>query len=335
MMKTKIEYGKKQFLTAEGKLINIEDSIEYEIDKTTTIVAGDKIYIDEKCKIPRFKLRPYCKDNDIKIVNKVEEANKVILCNNTIDSKMCFNAKGYNIYVIDKEDLIDLVNSKENPFVTIDTASFKDIVYVDSYWRNIGGRHFPIGVQQIMRYYSHKTIEDKDKEYLANLLQKECVHEDAITKLVSECSQSIMEEKDYISIQRLFNSSDKSDHNLACEALCNYQYDESAAYLLLLIIEFKEIIRHCKISSTVNFRALLNYFQVTLNQDMRIDTVLHKLDHQSLLNTKQIEILYPYLIEEYNTKLNTKYFTISSLEPSTLMINALNKTKEPILEPEE
>lgn len=292
------------------------------IPKTRDIIPGDRIYIDGSCSIPRIKLRPWCKENNVLIVHDIKDATKVIMCEKTIDKLSSRNYSSGNIWSILRENInkfVDNVNmiSYIDSIITLDTF----IIYNSNHLSHIRGG----GVSTTAIY--RNIVTEENLATLSNLLSYDIVHADTLVGQISDTSKAIMLEKDYKSIQSLLESKDINDNNLAVEAMCNYNFDKSAVYLLFLYKKYKDVIRYTKIAKTVNYKAFMTYFRLNHNQIINREHILEILDRLDLITDYTLAILYPVLLETYTEALGTKYFTIESIQPTSVLLEAYAKSK--------
>lgn len=300
----------------------IQSDIEY---KYKTLVNGDKIYIDKDCNIPRSKLRPWCNDNNITIVHNINDATKVVLSNKTIDRYTRSSYRKDCKWPIFKSHLLATEKGRELIKELENIKDLNDDTSINIYQLSLG--LLSINQSGDFTDYIEMYIADEDQfNDLNTLLNYNTIHADQVVKLLSNTSKAIMLEKDYISIQTLFQSQDGNDHNLAVEAMCNYNYDESAVYLLFLYKKFSERIRYTKVSKTVNYKSFANYFNINHGRKLSREYIIDILVSKNILTDDNLSILHNLIITEYNDNIGSKYFTIGNIQPTELLLEAYNKS---------
>ena len=94
-----------------------------------------------------------------------------------------------------------------------------------------------------------------------DLLTCDIYSQDAILKILNEGS-IIIDEKKYQELKRMARSKDTENIILVMELMSNADYDKSFLYLSLLLKEYADEMAPLKEASHVNFKSLLNYFEL-------------------------------------------------------------------------
>ena len=305
---------KHKFNTFLKETLNITD---------TAITAGDKVFFMKGCTIPRFKIKEYSKANKFNVVKYIESATKIIVGKKSFD---IFYDTDY-LYEMNIQ-LFSTIFNKYESRTEFDSDNYnrllddiKDIdpsnIYISSDWQT------RVYIKEGLNYdlynnrnnidaKSYFTLSLEEYENLEKYVNSKSIYIDEKVILKKLNSSVIMDEETYNSIKLLFDSPDKENTNLAMELMANCDYDKSAVFLLLLIKNFYRKLESSKNRNHVNFKALLEYFNIkSNNMDMDIEQLLFKLKEKNLFKKEQLAILIPDVLEEFDHR--SKHYKASSI----------------------
>jgi len=170
-------------------------------------------------------------------------------------------------------------------------------------------------------------------EELYNFWLNKSYDEKALTSILN--NSLVLDQDMYEGLCNLFASSDTSNHIMAMESMANCDYRESASYLLLLFSEYYKQMYASKTRNHVNFKSLLQFFDITLHRYMDLDGIFRRLLDLKLVTKYHIDILTPKVIKESKGYFPTKYFEFSKVIPKTEIQNILDKEQELLQSKEE
>lgn len=288
---------------------------------------GDNIYIEEHCKVPRFKLKEVCDKYKINITRDVTKSNIVFIAQDTIDK--CFTRRSYNSVSIDcfkdiinalvfkndtvKQFLLDNLNVCTGNMVAF-TYGAKDI-FDRIEIKPILIKHYPdpddsseydstLEENDYYNYYEPDKIDNIDLRTDTRLYSE--------TQLIKYLNQSnVMDKESYDNVRSLFESEDNSNHVLGIEIMANCDYRKSAPYLLLLFEEYHRTIHNTSAKNHVNFKSFTRFFKLdaygryTLNQILSTlrDTKLATIENiEIVLNGKKNELLGSEVEDEFEVR---------------------------------
>lgn len=289
----------------------------------TAITTGDKVFFMKGCNIPRFKIKEYSKANKFNVVKYIESATKIIVGKKSFD-KFYDDEYLYEIPI----KVFNKIFSKYTSRPEFDSDNYnkllediKDIdpsdIYISTHWQT------KIYIKDFLNYdlynnsdnidsESYFTLSLEEYETLTKYINSKSIYIDEKVILKKLNSSVIMDEETYNSIKLLFDSPDRENTNLAMELMANCDYDKSAIYLLLLIKNFYRKLESSKNRNHVNFKALLEYFNIrSNNMDMTIEQLLFKLKEKNLFKKEQLAILIPDVLEEFDHR--SKHYKASSI----------------------
>jgi hypothetical protein len=136
-------------------------------------------------------------------------------------------------------------------------------------------------------------------------------------KLISMTNNDIHMDKDlFDSLCKYMQSEDNGNHMLAMETMANCNYQSSALYLLLLVEKYGHKMRDSRVSSYVNFKAMMRFFNISRYKLDRLgyDDILDILKDKNLLNQGYIDIITPLVFEEMQSGRTFKWFSIKEIQ---------------------
>jgi len=123
------------------------------------------------------------------------------------------------------------------------------------------------------------------------------IHQDVI---LEQLSSVVMDKDMFISVDKMLESKDDSNHIVAMEVMSNTAYKSSIVYLLELMRRHWDVIDQIHEKSNISFRALREYlqFEGNLDMDLLIDKIIEK---NALTETNYKRILQFIMEDEANT----------------------------------
>lgn len=142
---------------------------------------------------------------------------------------------------------------------------------------------------------------------------------------------AVMDGQMYENIKNLFSSKDTSNHVIAIESMANCDYEKSCVYLLLLIEEFRTIIRDNKASKHVNFSTLTSYFDISLSDYFSVDEIIHTLTARNLLTPGRLNIIMKDLQRKVESS-NPESYDVVAIKPTSKVLEQLKLNPEEIVD---
>ena len=289
-----------------------------------TPAKGDKIYFYPDCNIPRFKVKQFCEKYGTSVVKFPDKATVKIAGENTIKSFIeqkslkeismsDFTAYMHKYTNIDITDIIENVDSQH--------------VYMDYYVES--KIESACGAKLKIHYVSRTFIkEDCEEKFMVLLNDTNLFDEKEILRRLN--TGAVMDNEQYVSIQRLFDSKDVENHKLAIEMMANCDFEKSSVYLLLLIHNFGYKIYDAPNRTHVNFKSLLKFFNIREIRHLDLDDVIECLLERKLLSAHNLNVMMPLLQEHLENGSTSNYVKIKNVEVTEeiltgLQVNILDK----------
>lgn len=312
----------KRFRYKGNRPADLMDTLE--IKEEYKPQEGDKLYLLPGCTVPRFKIKKLCEEKNVRIVKYSEKANIRFISNDSF-YKMLKHEPAYPIHK--SEFLKRFKESKRE-------KSTQDLEVIEAVEKSKSDEVLlQYSVQSTSRLFGTMRIhmqgnfymEEESYEQLCNsFVDGDVYNQNAIIRLINN---TIFGEKEYKSIERMFESSDHGDVSLAMETMANSDYEKSSIYLLLLIERFGGIMDNSRSKNHVNFKALLKFFNIRYVDSISKEDVLGILIKKKLLNKTNLDIITPLIEDNLLTKMGSKYFDVTSIEPNEAVIEALGKNR--------
>ena len=291
--------------TTESSYLNRRELAESILKGSSTLDGVKTIHFDDTCKVPRFKLGELCGKMGIKVVRKREDADAVIYGNKFVDSLFTsgsadsFNYKAAFIAQAKK------VKNKRNlitEIIPLVEACESDVILLTN-WDDVNNTYNRLCVQKAVKTdttaefdLDYTEVDDESKYILATGKQN-MIYQDVI---LEQLSSVVMDEDMFISVDKMLESKDASNHLVAMEVMSNTAYRSSIVYLLELMRRHWDVIDRIHEKSNISFRALREYlqFEGNLNMDLLIDKIIEK---NALTETNYKRILQFIMEDEANT----------------------------------
>jgi hypothetical protein len=329
---------------------------------TYTPTPGDILYIFPNSTIPRFKVKGFCEANNVSLTKNKEKANAIFANPSALTSGL-FEQKSWlrRLKVSSLRKYLDhYVNSNDTRFDTIrktlDTIETDFVLCGYRFMNDIidGRNNFP--KYNFIQYsdvvdeddpttlnnhwdfsyeHSHDLLlpEDNFQDYMKIINNSHNLyHQDALLKLIN--TGTVIDKELYQGLKSMLESTNKSDHVVAMEAMANADYLESAIYLLLLFKECNRTIFDNQARYHVNFKSLCNFFNVNYRSHLSIDYIVDKLKEKEVLTTKNLYMLLDMVTEEVQDHGDTDCFKMTGVAPIPELIEIAKQTDVKLEKPE-
>lgn len=248
--------------------------------KEITLEKNDVLYIFPGCTIPRFKITELGKKIGFTTTLNSVKANKFIVSADYLSFDT--NRIGYLVnreetikFIIDNKHIASSsqVKVSEKLLLTSDDEVIIPSVSTGNYTSIPSKGRFRVNIDfEYVSKYDILVTTDPSKLYL----------DESLNALIN--GEKLMTVSDFKRFKNMFDSSDTSNYELACELMANFNFSSSASYLLILISLYGSNIMNCKVSSSVNFKNLLNFFSIDRSSldKINLDAVISRLQKKYL-----------------------------------------------------
>ena len=300
-----------------------------------------KIHFLHHCTVPRTKIKDFCDANKIKVVRDSSKADYLIFSDQTINK--AFERSWY--YKLDTIDFINYLNlgraynhidNEQYDYIIdeINKSEYKDKVLFDYTFMRVIHELIRLSSSAPLRLSSQGfSCSDDDKicEIINTLDTNNFVHQDYILQKLN--SSNVIDEEVYKSISSLLESTDESNQCIAMEIMANSDYNKSAYYLLLLFRDYQSKFFYSKFKNHVNFKALMNYFSLTLNRHLSDDEIISKMKSKKLFTKKYYDIMSVEYVNRINQYMERGHFMFFGIKSKDVFF--LNVDIDPEIETEE
>ena len=291
----------------------------------------DKIFLVSGCDVPRFKLKTFCETKKVALVKTMSNANAVFIGPEFLKDKVIsMNHWWYHkaemlryletirIPGIDIGGLIVEIKNSTSDYICCEYRAkeqFKSRTYVLPFnLEELEGNQEPK-----VRFKNPQVL----KEFLDVFNLPHIYDQTEILRQINTGAQ--INDEEFASIKRLFESKDIENVKLAMETIANCDYEKSCIHLLLLIQEFGDKIWASPTKNHVNFKALLKFFEITDVRHLDINMILKSLLKRKLLNRENLDKLMPLVTERFQENAKLDYFTVEKIAPGTEIIKGLEE----------
>lgn len=307
-------YTFRKVISSRNKLWNnIIPKNEY------TPAKDDKIYFYPDCNVPRFKVKQFCEKYGASIVKYSDKASVKIVGENTLNGFI----ENKSVKEISKEDFVKYFQNFTTVNITeiiekVDSENIYMLYSIDTRYEKTYGAKFKT-------YYLSKLFvkQDCEEKFMSLLNDTNLYDEKEILKRLN--TGAVMDEEQYVSIQRLFESKDVENHKLAIEMMANCDFEKSSVYLLLLIHKFGYTIHDAPNRTHVNFKSLLKFFDLKDVRSNKLDDVMGSLIKRKLLSAHNLNVMIPLIKEELDGGSTSDYVKIKSVEVTEDVLKALEE----------
>lgn len=298
----------------------------FKSSKKYTPAKGDKLYFMPGCTVPRFKVKQFCQKHNVAVVKAPTATCYQVISDESI--RNLFN--GIDSYVYSKQEFLDkmvrkgyantypdfiqAVEDSESPYVF---CQYKASRFIQAAGINLENLLYQ---DSLTVDYYFDCVEDYNK-YLSMLSNPNIIDQNEIISKINDGAS--MTEEQYYSIKRLFDSTNTDDHKVACEIMANCDYEKSCVYLLLLFKEFGDKIYNNPNRRHVNFKTLLNFFEINSISRVDLNDIIESLISRRLLNKSNLDRLMPIIFEEIKDSHTLSYFEVKDIDYDTRIAKAL------------
>ena len=314
---------------------NADDITKIFKDKEFQFVPGQKVFITSKCSIPRTKIKESFKDKGLKITHNLDDADHIIVDRDFVEHHTSNTYASYYTKELIHKLITDAPAIMSKMRDKLQKATFDTIIselvrnpvkdslveyrvdraienaMSDAGLVNKDGDHDYASGRSFVRLLNKTT-----RDFFMNVISKidKVILED---KLISMTNNDIHMDKDlFDSLCKYMESEDNGNHMLAMETMANCNYQSSALYLLLLVEKYGHKMRDSRVSSYVNFKAMMRFFNISRYKLDRLgyDDILDILQEKNLLNQGYIDIITPLVFEEMQSGRTFKWFSIKEIQ---------------------
>lgn len=317
--------------TASGKMLSSTDIIN-KIKKISekNVEKDSKIYFAKNCAIPRVKIKSYCEENKLKVIRDMDKSDYIVYSDDSFHRNINY---GW-FHILPAEEFIStLKNGIEKNLFTQEyldkiTEALNEAEYKDKIIYDYGTARLISNITKEITGKSHNTSSKKldyiTDENMAKIIKDpdsyKFIHQDYILSKLNV--DNILTEESYNSIRSLLNSNDESNLCVGMEIMANSDYDNSALYLLLLLKEFRQKLFYSKYKNHVNFKSLLQYFSVNLNNSYDWDFIILTLKNKKLMTKENHEYIERrYMDDVYDYFNGSRRFDYVGIQPNSFFFN--------------
>lgn len=319
----------------------VNEKIKQSISDKDIEMENCKIHFLHHCTVPRNKIKDFCDANKIKVTRDSSKADYLIFSDQTVNKS--FSRSWY--YKLNTTDFINYLNlcrtysqitNEQYDYIInqIDSCEYKEkVLFEYAFMRLINQVLHLSGKAQLKIssegfYYSQ---DDKICEIINTLDTNNFVHQDYILEKLN--SSNVINEEVYKSLTSLLESTDDSNECIAMEIMANSDYNKSAYYLLLLFRDYQSKFFYSKFKNHVNFKALMNYFAITLNRHLSDDDIISKMKSKKLFTKKYYDLMSKEYINRINQYMERGHFMFFGVKSADAFF--LNVDIDPEIETEE
>lgn len=327
-----------------GLPISNMNKIKKEFKKEYIPVKGDKLWFYPGCKIPRFKVKQFCQKYGVSVVKDKTKATIKVVGNGTYDMLL---EKRWNETCVKEsfaalEKIAEISTTAKFLFaeITADPESYvifpRYLLYRLSDTKPYSDLKKTLTENSLTDYLY--IASDKTLDSLVLLLNDSTAyHEDSITVHLN--TGTVMTKDMYENARKMLESHDPGNRAIALEAMANCDFQQSAVYLLWLLSDFRKEIWNCSVRTHVNFKSLLNFFDIKSKWDtFCTDNIIEKLGRQKLLSTANVNLILSRAMEEIRESGELIHIKIKEIEftpdfEKMILENILDKTNAEELQP--
>jgi hypothetical protein len=310
----------------------VKNKVKQKIENENINLKDCKIHFLSNCTVPRNKIKEFCDANNVKVIRDYTKAEYLIFSNNTI-AKACNYSWFHKLETVKFVDFIMYL--KKNNAITsdefdlcidhIENAEYKDKVLLDYQLRRRYTEYERL-INQKAGYPNSERFfymeDEKVLDIIKNLENNNFIHQDFILQKLN--TSNVITEETYNSIASLLSSNDESNQCIGMEIMANSDYDKSCYYILMLFKRFGSTLYYSKYKNHVNFKALVNYFDIILNHsNFDLDTIIFKMKSKGLFTQKYYDMLSKEYIDDLNKYMERgrfNYIGINTKQPFFLNV---------------
>jgi hypothetical protein len=320
-------------LAIEKKYLQ-QDAIDELLSPQSSYEFKDKqkVFFLPGCTIPRFKANSYFKSIGVSTTKNSGSADVVLVGSETGKNILKVDL---DYYAVNKEYLEDYVEEK-CPSGSIAGVLARNILESDDCFPFITFKDYSVRSS----WSEYKTLptttintwiteEKRIKDIEDAILGKKIILSESF--LSDMCNQTVMNEEMYHETRKMFESEDSNNYVLAIELMANCNYQKSGIYLLMLFKEFRGKISRIPEANHVNFSSMLSFYNLDISSWLNFDEMIEALLKKDCIKKEDYKKLITLATEEFGDEFNSDYFRYSSIEPTEVLINAIEEAEQKAL----
>jgi hypothetical protein len=277
-------------------------------DRPYTPKQGDKLFFTERCTVPRIKLKEFHAKYKTSTTRDPSKANIIVYNQKRLNDLY----KVYRSYEIPKEIFIKLLNwfatkglvsNTEKIEILLKEIESIDTDFILTSWQGnyiASGQHLFTFSGQTTNFNheydldefisdNYTCIPESNYNIISNILLKYYNQNEILNKL----NITVIDHDIYESLCKMFDSTDTDNHVIAMETMANCDYEKSAVYILILLIQYKNNIFYTRTRYHVNFKAMIQFFGLEdiSKRYIHYDFIIKILRTKGLLTKENIQIL--------------------------------------------
>ena len=300
------------------------------LNQSKTINFGKMIHTDNLCNVPRFKLKEFFHQNNLKRTSRREQCDTIILDKNNLTDILYFfnkiNNKAYIINKFDNHDLSVTLNyffdkqwknhyrkiairdtisriNQNNTFIIVDEEIYNTKYYIKEFRKIIESSEATLFYYDDL--YRNKNIEETIKllDFLQTHPNTQIIYDEYLLELLN--SDGIELDNDYLdTIENMFKSNQEDNIKLAIEMLSNVNLQKDSLTIALLLNKYQHVFTHgSKItpSSMNSFKSIDKYYKscgIIWKSDWRI--FANSLYKSYSNNPEQKQIIESFILKNIN-----------------------------------
>lgn len=241
----KVENAILNFNFVERHIVDKKTLTEKLTISSEKLEKGDKIFLSPGVSIPRFKIRELGKEIGFDIVRNSEKANKIVISIPNFIKDVTTNL-GTNYW--QKEDFIKFYEqvgitvsseNKERYDTILEKLRLTDFKYVTTNWdiqyviKNISRQICTFNMDRELAYNYFSVLKEESQKSLVDSLYQNTTTLIDDTIVIKQCSSDkVITHEIFQRINQMMKTPDNRD--VALELMCNYDYEDSMFYILLL-----------------------------------------------------------------------------------------------------
>jgi len=330
----------RKALVDDLNIIKMSNGASYDINLI------DKLYIHNTAKVPRYKLKDIKEKNNVSVVRSFTAADHIVINKEEIancilpryrDSlykradalavlKDFTQHAKYNDFIeqmkklyyykfsrLSTELILNLVRdlealSDEYEYLMTDWTMARLLKDIEESLQAQNFKTLPL-TPSFTFMKSPVSIAQEDLQFILSIKDKIVLDDSVIQQQLGE---SVLTLSDYEFISGLLKNAQSENVEVGLTLMANSNFAKSAHYLLLLLIENYDTVRHNKYTKSVSFRSMLSYLQHKGYDTL--DTVIEK----AVANGGLTDDFREFLINRYMKKMEgqsfSRYLTVTKVD---------------------
>jgi uncharacterized protein YkuJ len=283
------------------------DKLQY---TSTSLVAGDKVFIMPGVTIPRYKIRETGKEIGFDIVRSMSKATKIVYDKKQVMDEMVDKSSKMGINV---NSLKNILNNYNITLPELDDTEIYENIDIDwTLYRMLRNLDANLDTNH---YYTYSYKDSSYKELIDDLIasNKILISDKDVIKQCNG-SQPLTRES-YNRLVTMFGSSQNQE--VALEFLCNCDYEQSMLYILKLVSKFN--FNGMRGTNHVNYKSFRTYMKTHWDIDPSyyggdIMSIINKLADKGKLKREYLNELKDEILDHVKRYGENQIFTISAIQ---------------------